>query len=362
MRKIKRVLASAGVTFMLLTGCSSGGAIDFAQYANKQMEIKSMESQGTTAINLKYDSSKIKDKEELKFLQLFNDVKISAHIISENKDMMSADGKIILRKGDIPFKLFINQKEMIIQLDNASKPIRLANQDDSSSANQENYLTMMKELTPYIIKNLPNPSRFEITSKQDKVQGENIDGKNVHVQINGDEIPSLILNLMDGISKDKEAIEAIVRTVNNVDATAKMTTETFKNELNTMVRTLKEQVSTIQQDKTLQQVFNKNNYVKADILIDNQLYERKSDVTLHFAFPTSNDSGIQSLHIQSTTEKWNMNQPVKAQPISATHYLDEKQLSDDTTGKLFLETLDKQHSVLYDILVNDMKVYTDKTK
>ncbi len=362
MRKIKRILVSAGTTFMLLTGCSSEGAIDFAQYANKQMEITSMESQGTTAINLEYDSSKIKDKEELKFLQLFNHIKISAHMISENEDIMSIDGKIILQKGAIPFKLFIDQTEMVIQLDNASKPIRLANQASSLSSNQENYLAAMKELTPHIIKNLPNPFRFEITSKQDKVQGENIDGKNVHVQINGDEIPSLILSFMDGISKDKEAIEVIVRTINNVDATAKMTTETFKNELDTMVRTLKEEVSTIQQDKTLQPIFSKNNYVKADILIDSQLYERKSDVTFHVAFPTPNESGIQSLHIQSTTENWNINQPVKAQPISAAHYLDEQQLSDDTAGKLFLETLDKQHSVLYDILVNDMELYTNKGK
>lgn len=362
MKKMKRILASAGATIVLLTGCSSVGNMDFTQYAVKQMEIASMESKGVTTINLKYDEKKVEDKETLKLLKLLSDIKITAHMINENKDTMSIVGIITVRKGDIPFKLFFKQEEVILQLDNASKPIRIIDKTGSPSANNENYIATIKKLTPYIVKHLPNPSTLEVTSKQDKVLDENINGKNVHVEIYGDEIPSLILSFMEGISKDKEAIEVLVNTINETDASVKLTTETFQKELDTMVVKLKEQLTTLKQDKTSQQLFSKNNYIKADILVDNKLHERKSDMTFHFAFPTPDESGIESLKIESTNENWNINQPIKAQNISATQYLTEEQLGVDRGGKNFLDTLNKESSVLYDILVNDLGINVDKEK
>ncbi|MGD8189916.1 hypothetical protein ACQCN2_08035 [Brevibacillus ginsengisoli] len=362
MKKMKRILASAGATIVLLTGCSSVGNMDFTQYAVNQLEIKSLESNGVTTFHLKYDEKKVKDEKALKLLKLFSDIKITAHMISENDDTMSIEGTMTVKKGDIPFKLFLKQNEFILQLDNASKPIRIIDKSGSPTANTDHFVAAIKKLTPYIVKHLPNPSTLEVTSKQDKVMGENINGKNVHVEIYGDEIPSLILSFMEGISKDKEAIEILVNAINQADDSVKLTTQSFKNELDTMVVKLKEQLPTLKQDKTFQQVFSKNNYMKADILLDNKLHERKSNLTFHFAFPTPNVSGIESMEINTTAENWNINQSVKARNISAAQYLTDEQLADGKKGKAFLDTLNKDHSVLYDILVNDLKVNVDKEK
>lgn len=351
MKKIKRLIASVGTTIVLLTGCSSMGSIDFTQYAVKQMGITSMESKSVTSINLKYDEKKVKDKETLKLLKLFSDIKITAHMVIENEDTMSIAGKMTIKKGEIPFKLFSKSEEVILQLDNASKPIRIV---DSTSVSNENYIATLKKLTPYIVKHLPNPSTLEVTSKQDKVQNEYISGKNIHMEMYGDEIPFLILSFMEGISKDKEAIQVLVSAINEADDSVKLTTQSFKKELDTMVAICKEQLTMVKQDKTLQQFFSKNNYIKANILVDNQLYERRSDIAFHFLFPTSDENGIKSLNIATKTENWNINQPTNAQKIPATQYITEEQMAVDENGEVFLNTLHKGNSVLYDILVNDL--------
>ncbi|WCN36242.1 hypothetical protein [Aneurinibacillus uraniidurans] len=361
MKNMKKIIVGTGAAIVLLTGCSSAGNIDFSQYITKQMEVTSMEANGVTSIHLNYDEKKVKDQDSRKLLNLFSDIQITTHVVTENKDTVSMEGTLTLKKGKIPFKLFVKGNEVIIQLDNASKPIRIIDKNILPAASKESYAETCKKVIPYLVKHMPTPSTLQVMSKQDKVHNEMVDGHNIHLEVYGNEVPSLVLGLMEGISKDKEAIAVFVRAINEADSSTKVTAESFKKELDTMIGNFKKDLDAAKKDKEFEMLFSKDNYVKSDIFVDNTLHERKSNMKIHVGLPNAEESGVKSVDIETESESWNVNQPVKAQGISASQYLTEEQVTAND-GKAFLDTLNKKDSVLYDLLVHDLKITGEKKK
>lgn len=276
---------------------------------------------------------------------MLNHLKIDVHTIVQDKSTISMNGSVILQKGSIPFQLYITEKEAIIWLDHASKPIRILN-DSTDRFDQGLYQGIQEKVIPYLVRNLPNPNHISVEDKEEVIHGEAVNGHKIHAEIYGNEIPDLVLSFVDHFLKDKEAIEQIVKIINDSSTGQDKKTVTAQ-EIEDGLQQVKEMFA--KNKSTLQEegIFGKQNSIKMDILLDDHLTERKSTIDFVFA-GLKETEGLQNIGIHAENESWNMNQPVQAEKINATQYLTE-----ETTPKEFLSTLDKKQSVLYDVLMND---------
>ncbi|WCK56101.1 copper amine oxidase N-terminal domain-containing protein [Aneurinibacillus sp. Ricciae_BoGa-3] len=346
-RCIKTAIAACAVAPLVLTGCQAVGSVDFNKYILNSTSIKSGESRQTLAVDFTYDPNQIDDPQAAQVLSLLNHLTIKMHTIVQDKDTVSAEGTILLQKGSIPFQLEIDGKQLVLRLDGASHPIRIVN-DQTNSSDAKLYQDMQEKILPLLVRNLDNPKTVTVQDKQDTVHGETINGHIVHAEIQGSEIVDLALAFVDHLSKDQDAISQLVTMLNSQNVPDNndnpLTVQQVKDGLQQVTSALQEA------EKNKDQFAGNTSKVAADILLDDQLHERRlsGDLTLSDIKDTQGFSG---LHIHVDNEAWNINQPLQAQKVISSQYLDGQNI--DT--KAFVGSLNKS-GVLYNVLVNDLHV------
>jgi hypothetical protein len=348
MRKnIKTAAIASGAALLFLSGCQAVESVDLNKYLLNSASIKSEESQHMLSVDFTYNAKQIDDPQLVQVLSLLNHMKIKMHTVVQDQDTASVDGMLVLQKGSIPFQLSIDGKQLVLRLDNASRPIRVLN-DQTNNSDAELYQTVHEKLLPLIVRNLDNPKNVTVQDKEDTVHGETVKGYAVHAEIAGSEIPELALVFVDHLSKDQEALSQLIEIVNSQDVPSGSQEPFTVQQLQEGLQQVKSGLQEVVENKD--QILGNRGKLVADTLLDDQLHERKSAVDLTLS-GIENEQGFTGIHLHADNEIWNIDQPLQAQKITASQYLDVE----NADTKTFIGTLNKK-DVLYNVLVNDLHV------
>jgi hypothetical protein len=344
-KMIKRLIFVLLTSILFITGCQSIKGVNLNQMILNSSRINSAESKMTASLHLTYNKAQVQDKDLLKVLDLLNHAQLAVQTKMQNINTLSLEGNVILQKGKIPFRLYADKKEMVLLIDNATKPIRIP-MDNGTSQNEKWIQDLQTKIFAPIVKNLPNPKRISVQTKSEKVQGNTVPGYKVHAEIYANEVPELLLAFLNNLLKDEKAIAQIVNAVNELNKAtggdSSMTAAEFKAGLKELKMQVIQDLPELKKSKLL----SAKNYFKTDIFLDRNFFARKSSSDLNIA-SIEDDSGLKGIRLYVENETWNINKPVTAKKIKYSSYLTE-----DATMEEFLATLDKKRSVLYKILTS----------
>ena len=308
---IKKLILVFIASVFIMTGCQSINSVDLNQMVLNNSKIKSSESKMTASLQLAYNKADVKDKDLQKVLDLLNHMKVELQTKMQNSNTVSLSGNIILQKGKIPVKLYIDKKEMVVLLDNASKPIRIS-VDSGASKNDELVQDVQAKLIAPIVENLPNPKHISVKAATEKVHGTDVNGFEVHAEVNASEVPDLLLTFIDNLLKDENNIAKIVDAVNELNKMTGDNTKTTSAEIKSGLELFKTELTqSLPELKKTEYLSTKNNF-KTDILVDSKFFERKTSSVFYLA-SLPKEIGLKSIRLQIDNENWNINKTVKAQ-------------------------------------------------
>ena len=348
---LKKLILVIMASVLFITGCQAVKGVNLNQMVLNSSKIKSSESKLTGSLDLTYNKANVKDKDFLKVLNILNHAKFDVQAKMKDSNTVSLTGNVTLLKGKIPFQFYMDQKEMVLLLDHATKPIRVPI-DNGAAPDDKLIQDLQTKILAPIVNDLPNPPHITVTNTTEKVHYVRVPGYKVHAEIYGNEVASLLLTFLDNLSKDNTAITQIVNAVNDIMLTAdepKMTVDDFKSALDEIKTSVQQSLPELQKDKVL----TKSSYLKTDILVNKWFFVRKSSTTLKIANLPDAD-GLTGIQLKLDNEIWNINQKVNASKIKYKTYLKE-----DATPEQILSTLDKKHSVLFSVMTSYL--YTPST-
>lgn len=344
---LKKLILVIMTSVLFITGCQAVKGVNLNQMVLNSSKIKSSESKLTGSLDLTYNKAKVKDKDFLKVLNILNHAKFDVQAKMKDSNTVSLSGNVTLLKGKIPFQFYMDQKEMVLLLDHATKPIRVP-MDNGAAPDDKLIQDLQTKILAPIVNDLPNPPHITVTNTTEKVHYVRVPGYKVHAEIYGNEVAGLLTRFLDNLANDDEAITEIVNAVNDITqapSQEKLTADEFKSEIDS----IKQSIPDLQKEKVL----TKSSYLKTDILVNKWFFVRKSSTTLKIANLPDAD-GLTGIQLKLVNETWNINKKVNASKIKYKTYLKE-----DATPEQILSTLDKKHSVLFSVMTSYL--YTPST-
>ncbi len=386
--------ALIGLFMIVMTGCQAVGGLDINKALVSGLDVTSSEGSMSISVHMMTDNSSIRDPEAAKLLQLFNGAKLKVHSMKmQDVRTLSMKGDFSFSKGSIPFQLYMNKDKYVVQLEGVNKPIVFdvaggANLPPEAKAIQdkliENSQPISKAVASFLVPNLPNPKVITVQQVTEKVHNEDVNLRQIHAEIYGNEAVGLVKQLLVNMSKDEKGIKELISQLYDILAPilkevaaqaskdakeADATVALLNNYLNNKALAVEFLYTTIKTylDKAVagfdefaagvqpagDHPFTDKSYVKADIYVDDQMQQRKTNYEIALAFGRPSDDGVQGVKITATSEVWNMNAPVTADVIDTAAGAIE--VGPDTTARKFLNQVDR-NSLLYDLLKNDLHV------
>lgn len=340
----KKLFLLIVASVFLITACDSVKGVNLNQMILNNSKVKSSQSYTVATLDLSYKASNVKDKDYLKMLNLLNHMKFEVQTKMQNKDTVSLGGFVQLKQGKIPFQLYSDKTQMVFLIDNASKAIRIPQQ--GTVPDQKMLQSIQSSLLPSVVKDLPNPKHIKVQRNVHfKVHGEKITGHKVHAEIYADEVPSLLFQFLDNLSKDQKGLQQAAVLFNQLSKSIGDPTVVTAAQLKQFILEFKDQFNQSLPEMKKSGAFDRRNFLKTDILLDKQFNERKSYTEITLKKLPADSGGLQGIHLKVTQEIWKVNKKVTATKINR-----KKFLSETASEGEFLSTLDKKHSVLYRII------------
>jgi len=333
------------VATFLMTACDPIKDVNLNQMFLNNLSIKSSQNYSVISLNLAYNSSNVEDIEYLKVLNLLNNMKIHVQTKMENPNTFSIGGFIELKQGKIPFQVYSDKKQIVVLIDQASKAIRIPMQQNGVN-NERLVRDLQAKVIPAVLNDLPNPNQINVRKNVTyKVHGEDLKGHKIHAEINASEVPNLFLKFLNNLSKDQQALKQITVAFNKISKTAGDETVISAEELKMFIQQVKDGFNEYLPMMKEAGAFDKRNFLKTDILLDQNFHERKSHTEIVLKHLPPEIGGLEGIRINVTSEIWDINKNVEAQKINRTEFLRE-----DASFEDFLSTLDKKQSVLYKVV------------
>lgn len=394
MRRIKMSVAAA-LAFMLviLAGCQAVGGLDVNKVMLDSLAVKSSESSQTVSVELVASSQA--SAEDLEIIKLINSFSIKVNSAKmENASTMSMKGAVSLDGKELPFHVYLDQENITFWVEGAKLPISVAlgdleGLDADIMPSDDETLELAKDIMGFFLKHTPNPSTISLNSVTEKVNGEELSLRNLHVELRGDELVGLVKTFLSSVVKDKEGITELVTVLYDsyapvLEASMAMYDEEYAAEaealsaeekaamkkaaveelvdevifgINGLLPTYDESVKELlAETPELNQVLSKDTVLAVDMMIDNNLHIRKQNIDLTIQLPTVEDLPIQKIKVKSTTEQWNVNGKVTAERVDTSKgKLEFDLLEENITPGTLLRNFDSQSDV-YRFLKEDMQI------
>ncbi|MBW7474409.1 hypothetical protein K0T92_06600 [Paenibacillus oenotherae] len=370
-------LALLVIVLIVVAGCQAVGGLDFNAMLKQSLKVTSYE--GTETIEFKLTPSTAwtdvaVEDDEPELLDLLTHFKLQLdHVKVADDNNMSMDGRLDFSGKSIGFSMKTDEKLLVIEIEGALKPFvfeleepvedELEEESSSDEAlNEQNLVELSKQMMDivggYAIDNLPNPTTLTVVPAQESVGGETVTGLRVHAELNGKEIWTWMNTYLDALLSDKEglremltslfdllndqselldtieAAESIFGSIPEEDMKADEIDEAVE-EYVTMLTDYKAELEAMEKEEpeVLDQMFSKETYVKADLLVDSKLDMRKSVIEMSMSPQLPEDSELneeltfESVWIKISSEKWNVNGEVSPEvPDAPEDALDTEDL------------------------------------
>jgi hypothetical protein len=379
-------------TLAIATGCQSIGGLDLNKALTNQLIPDSME--GSMHVTLRLEHTADADLETKEMIQALDEMQIIVDSFKQQDwETMSAIGKLVVQRGEIPFQISLSRTTMAMQLEGADVPIIIpihavtnplssAVGLDASSPLATNTLqekSITESLVSLIINNLANPNDITVNNVTETVHGQSLSLFKIHSEIKGSEFIPLLKKSFRSLAMDDQGLKLFIAQLYDVmDANA---TEEDDNllglglgfglagsadrelEIEFLYTSVKQGLLIVlmmlEEDSTQTEILpilTDEAYVQSDLYVDSALLVRKADFTLSVAPDISNLSdsdGLKSVQLEVHGEYWNHNKPVTADTLN---YVEENALTVDMTStndRALLSILDSE-SVLYKLLKEDL--------
>lgn len=385
MKKRAKWLLPLLALLLVLAGCQAVGGLDVNKALLGNLDVKSAEESVSFSLNA-VPAAGI-SAEDRKIVDLINSLSLNvSHIKVQDDSNVSASGTLGFKEAQIPFELYVNEKTLALNVEGAKKPFyySLEGYEDELSTlglDTEKAAGMSKVLTSFIVKNLPNPSVISAAPVTETVYGEKLNLMKLHAEVTGEELPALLKSFLKSVSKDSEGLNELISglydyllPVLKQEATTQMLSEMG---LADVPLDNKEEVVAVLQDTVklavdaailmydtelnklyeetpeIKTVLGKNTKLAVDLYVDSSMHVRKENVNLNVALPQEEGVPISSISFKAETQVWNINGPVKADPISVEDGLNV--LETDLTPGVILGNFNP-NSAVYGLLKNDLGI------
>jgi hypothetical protein len=358
---------------VVVAGCQAVQGVDFNKMLKQSIQVSSFEGKETVEFKLLLADDALEDMpaEEAELMQLFSQIKLQLDSIKlSDSAHMSLAGKLELGDKSIGFSMKMNEELVEIAIEGAKKPIVLhLNEgmfaEDQPSAEEapgqasaaEAGKQIVDIVSGYAINNLPNPTNLSVAAGAETVNGETVNGMHIKTELNGKEIWKWIGTYVDALINDKEGLkamlsalldalesqsgalqsaagESIFGSLPEADEKADAVQKAADNVIE-MLTQFKDEMKQAEKDdpESINQVFNEQTYIKADMFIDNKLDIRKSTIEAAVK-PESDENGedfagmpIEGIWIKISGESWNVNGTVTPDaPVQSDNSLDAQEL------------------------------------
>lgn len=359
-RSISLLCGLLSLFMILLAGCQSVGGIDLNKVLLNGLNIQSYEGEETISVELILNPNAAKAQGQPD-LSLFKNAKLSfTNIKGQDPKHFSADAAFSYANGTIPFKLYVTEDELVLQVEGAKKPLvfdRKGPQKQSGIvANpllNNDPQELAKELAPFIVNKLPNPKSVQVDQVSTKVGNETLSLNKVHAVIKGSEVVDLVKTTITNLLSDEKGLQELTQHVAKLVLGDNYTPEIAELASTQVKESLKEFAASLDQE-TDNEILNENNYLNVDYFVDESLNVRKKASELYINVPEGDDSELKAIKVSVTADIWNLNKPVTASVIDTKGGSIAFGPETDTKLPHLIKNLDP-NSQAYKLLIKDLK-------
>jgi hypothetical protein len=380
---------------VIATGCQSIGGVDLNKMLANQMISDSMEGSMDLTLHLTPKQSMGAHPETLDMIKAINGMQVVVESFKQQDwDTMSAKGKLIITRGEIPFQLSMSRTVMVMQIEGADVPIIIPL---DSATNLLSGFTGMggtnalitdsiqekaiaQSLLTLFVQHLDNPKDITIQNVTETIHGESLSLYKIHSDIKGPEILTLLKKSLRNLVMDDQGMKLFIAQLYDVlKATA---TEEDHNlyglglgfgsagsadralEIEFIHSFMKQGllmfIMMLEDEATLADfdpILNDDTNMRSDLYVDSSLNVRKADFELSISPPELAEqeslAGISTVQIKGHGQFWNHNKTVIADILTIEDkvalYMDTATSFDDD----FISKLNKE-SVLFKFIKEDL--------
>lgn len=405
-RTLKSIMLMMALSLVFLAGCQAVGGVDFNTVLKQTLKVDSVEGKSSVELKLLLNEEPPEwySEEDLAAYKLFSHAKLELNDIkTQDEEHFSMNGRLLFGEQldtEIGFKLAASDSTLVLELDGAKQPFVIDisdpasgllgggyyNEDgeDEGGPSEESLTAIGNQIvdafSEFTINNLPNPENLSVTSVKEPINGESTSLYLAKAELSGHELWAWLKDFVDALADDQEGIAQLAATViealqsdpavwdtigmgyyeGMLDApTDEDMIQEFKDSISFMLSYIQDSMAEAEEEgedgSSLDDLFNENTYLKADMYIDKKLHVRKENIELSVR-PQGEDfdsSLVKGFVLNLSSENWNINGNVKAEEAVAP----ENAVSFDELamgpGYAWLQQFEED-SVIYDILKNKM--------
>lgn len=381
-KKMKWLAIPMVLLLVMLTGCQAVGGLDVNKALTNSMNPSSSESKQKISLEL-VPAANI-SAEDQKTIDLLNSLSITIDEGKlQDKETASMKGSIGFKGQELPYQLSIDKQGMTILLDGAKQPLYISLDDEAGypdmSPYERNIQGFSEKTVEFVIKHAPNPSKLAVKQVQDKVNGEALSLTKLHVEVDGEELLSMVKPFLTEVVKDeaglKELIEAFydafypvftsmeeegydVGTSLPIDSKGAAVgaihgelMESLNEFLNNYDASLSEM---LKETPELTTVLGKNSTLNMDFYFDSKQNVRKQNMDLTIAIPEGEGIPIQAVKLHTESEMWNIGAAIAIDKIDTSAGVIDVTDGDITPGQMLRNF--EVSSLAYKTLKNDLKI------
>jgi len=374
--------AVAAGSMIAAIGCEAVGGVDLNGAVASMYDVQS--SEGT--MNLRWDiAGDAADAEGDRILQAFGSGAIVVtEMLQEDAQTLSMEGEIQLPKGNLPFSFYMNEDELVVDVEGAVKPFKLdltstfgaeASADLPFDASQLSDVLQqdagreaVKKLIAYVASHVPNPASTTVGTTTETIDGATKTLAKVTMEADFEELLGMLATAIGNVASDeaglKELIGSLYDTLKPVlgELTGAsedpfmsqlMDNKTLMVELiyTSLAPELQSLAEELQSSATeeMELPFSADSGLKVELLLDGA-QPAGMNVGLVLEPAEGEADGLESIRIELESRWWNVNGDVDAKTYvgaAADFPLDAK-------PRDRLDNIEKD-SLLYDILKNDLR-------
>ncbi|CAM3424842.1 copper amine oxidase N-terminal domain-containing protein [Marinicrinis lubricantis] len=348
---ISGVLSAA----IVLTGCEQIAGVDIEKWMVQNSALGSYEAKGSISLRLETSESASLNDEQREVVDLFNGMELRFnHIAMENPYEISMNGEWVSGSLSMPITMSADQDGMALNLDGISKPIYISTSlPDEIPAEigaiqqqfQSEYAELMRLVSAFAFKHLPNPPEIKLSHVTEKIQGQDVNLTHVHAVVKGSDLLPILTAFIHKVAEDEAGLKQLISelydvlspviegmmTMNDPGAVNSMPDKSvlvemlytaIQAELPALLEQWDSWMKQADQDETLQTLLQDDSYVSVDLYFDTHGYVRKQlfDITLAPKLEAE-FSSIQSIQITGEMEYWNVDKPVEASKLDVSDAL-----------------------------------------
>lgn len=352
-------LGSAAVLALsLIAGCQSVGGVEPDKVVQNALGVQSFEGSGSLTVSFTPGEAREGYPD---LTPLNNAVLVLSDIKMQDKTHTSANGELRYGTNVIPFQAAAAGEDKLLQVQGAHSPLILDGKAKKAAGggapsfsldlSSLNLKTLLQNHLASLLQYMPTPESLTVTDAKEKINGEELSLKKLHVELKGDELSGLIKTTLKNVLKDDEGGTALIKSILK-DAGFDPDNAFIYSFIRQALTSASEDLSALPESFGVSGYLKAGNSLKLDVYTDADSQIRRLEFDLGLTGLDLHNGAVTGLAVKGNLDFWNINKPVTADTISS-----EGAVSLSEPGALirFIKSMDKDSQV-YKLLMNDLKI------